>query len=322
MNKKLNTIFSLTLFWVLILFFSSCKKEVQIDLPTSVEKIVVEGKIELGVPPYVILTRNTPYFGATNIEAIQNTFVHDAAVTVSDGTNTVTLTEFCSQSLPDSLLATIGSFTGISPNTLKNFNYCIYTTVNPLLFGQVQKTYSLTVTVNGKKITAATSILSPVKLDSIWSKYVRTNSSGDSLGFIWAHMHDPAGEQNAYRWLAKRIGKDYSFIAPQGATINDKYFNGQSFDFAYNRGTMQFSNAKDDTNDEKGFFKVGDTVIVKFCTIDNATYNFYRSLDIIISNDGNPFASPSSVESNVSPKGEALGIWCGYGSVLDTVIFK
>lgn len=300
----------------------ACQKEIEVELPEIAAKIVVDGKIEPGVPPYVILTYNMPYFGPADINSIQNSFVHNAVITVSDGTNTVTLTEYCSQSLPDSLLPLVASFTGVDTFSLQNFNYCIYTTLNPAIFGQFGKTYSLNVAVDGKKLTASTPILPAVPLDSLWFRYEKLNAEGDTLGFIWAHANEPGNEYNAYRWLAKRNGKDFSFIAPPGAATNDKYYNGQSFDFAYSRGHVQNSQAEDDHNEEHGYFKAGDTVVVKFCSIDHAVYSFYRSLDIVINNDGNPFASPSSVESNVYPQEEALGIWCGYGVATHTVICK
>jgi hypothetical protein len=198
----------------------------------------------------------------------------------------------------------------------------LYTTINPSSFGQSGKTYSLDISVNGKTLTASTQILPAIPLDTLWFSHEKVNAVGDSLGFIWAHLSDPVNEHNAYRWLAKRNGKDYAFIPPPGSATDDKYYNGQSFDFAYNRGIAQNSQAPDDHNEERGYFKSGDTVVVKFCTIDHAAYSFYRSLDLVLNNNGNPFASPSSVESNVFPKGDALGIWCGYGVSTHTVVCK
>lgn len=312
-------------FWLLasgLWFFSACQKEIEVKIPEADPKIVVDGKIEPGVPPYVILTRNMPYFAPTDINTVQNSFIHNAVITVSDGINTVALTEYCSQSVPDSLLPLVSAFTGLDSASLQTFNYCLYTTFDPLMFGQFGKSYTLKVVVDGKTYTSTTAILPAIPLDTLWCRYEKLNVDGDSLGFIWAHLTEPGNEYNAYRWLAKRNTKDFSFIAPPGAASNDKYYNGESFDFAYSRGAVQNSRAVDDNNEERGYFKQGDTVVVKFCTIDHAVYSFYRSLDIVINNDGNPFASPSSVESNVGPKGEVLGIWAGYGVSTHTVICK
>ena len=304
-----------------ILVFS-CQKEIKIKIPDAKEKICVDGKAEPGMPPYVILTHSMPYFGPKSLSDMQNMFLHNAVVLLSNGTTTDTLHEYCSQNLPDSLLPIIAQFTGVDTASLKNFNYCLYTTFNFALWGTVGTTYNLTIDVNGKHLTSSTSILNPIPLDSLWYKYIKVNNEGDSLGFVFAHLTDPAPIGNCYRWLAMRKGKDYSFVAPPGSVFDDKYINNQSFDFAYNRGSVPNSTAEDDNNEEEGYFKIGDTVVVKYCTIDRAAFDFFRQVDVAIYSQGNPFSSPSSVPSNVYPREDALGVWCGYGVSQDTVIFK
>ena|ERR1051326_3305301 len=310
----------------LIFVFASCQKEIKVKLPAAKQKICVEGKIEPGIPPYVILTHNVPYFGPTDLNTMQNLFIHNAVVLLSDGTTTDTLHEYCSQSLPDSLLPVVAQFTGVDTASLKNFNYCLYTTFNLSLWGTVGKTYHLTIDASTAEknyhLTSTTSILTPVPLDSVWYKYIKADHTGDSLGFVYAHLTDPPAEGNCYRWLAMREGKDQSFIAPAGSVFDDKFINGQSFDFAYNRGSVPNSTAPDDNNEEEGYFKIGDTVVVKYCTIDRAAFDFFRQVDVAVYSQGNPFSSPSSVPSNVYPREDALGIWCGYGVFQDTVIFK
>ena len=144
-QNKLHRFFLLLLPFLMV--YSSCQKEINITLPDAGKKICVEGKIEPGIPPYVILTHNMPYFGATDINTLQNMFIHNAVILLSNGTITDTLHEYCSQSLPDSLLPVIASFTGVDPYSLKNFNYCLYTTFNFALWGSVGKTYNLSIDV-------------------------------------------------------------------------------------------------------------------------------------------------------------------------------
>lgn len=309
------------LFTLFLFILASCEKIITVDLPPTKDKIVVDGRIEAGIAPYIILTHNMPYFGNTDLSSIQKIFIHDAVIKVSDGVHTATLTEYCSQSISDSLLPIVARFTGVSVDFLRGFNYCIYTTFDPSIFGVIGKRYNLTVESEGKTLTASTQILRPVRLDSLWPRYTRANQKGDSLGFIWAHLSDPQDEQNNYRWLAMRKRKDFSFVPPIGSVFDDKFVNGKSFDFAYNRGSLQ--NAPADGPDERsGYFRRGDTVIVKFCSIDRASYNYFFQMDQVIMNSGSPFANPSSVPTNVSPASEALGIWCSYGASLQTVIFK
>ena len=292
------------------------------DLPNAKQKIVVDGKIEPGRPPYVILTYNVPYFGPTDLSSMEKIFVHNAVVKVSNGSTTVTLTEICTKNIPDSLLSIIASFTGVDTTTLKNFNYCIYTTFDPSIWGSEGLTYSLSIDSDGKTLSAATTILSGIPLDSVWYKYEKVNVSGDSLGFIWAHLTDPPQQGNSYRWLTMRHRKDYSFVTPRASSFDDKFVNGQSFDFAYERGRVPNSKASDDYNEERGYFKKGDTVTLKFCTIDRASFDFFTRMDEVIYNSGNPFSSPASVPTNIRPAKEALGLWCGYGVSTYTVICK
>ena len=326
-NIRLQRLSSHRLFFCLLsivycLLFSSCQKVITVEIPAAQQKIVVDGRIEAGICPYVILTHNMPYFGNTDLTSIEKLFLHNATIKVSDGIKTVTLTEYCSKDIPDSLLPIVAAFTGVDSTFLRNFNYCIYTTFDPSMLGVTGRTYNLTVDVEGKTLTSSTQILTAIPLDSLWSKYAKVNAQGDSLGFIWAHLSDPASDKNAYRWLAMRRGKDFSFVPPPGAAFDDKYINGKSFDFAYNRGKVQNSSAIDDQNEESGYFKRGDTVIVKFCTIDRASFDFFRQMDELTYNQGNPFAAPSSVPTNIRPSADALGLWCGYGVATHTVICK
>lgn len=279
------------------MLFFSCEKEISIDdLPQPTDKIVVEGHVEPGKNPYVILTRNAPYFAPVDSATLANIVVQNALVTVNDGFTT------------DTLFMTF------------DFNYLppiIYRAQN--MVGVPGRTYILTIVAEGKTLTATTTLPQPVPLDSLWFKLYAPEEN-DSLGFVWAHMSEPAGLGQAYRWFAKRIGKDLDFIPPLGSVFDDKFIDGQSFDFAYNRGSRPNSGAEDDTNNERGFFKKGDTVVIKFCSIDYEAFEFFRSFEIDLFSSGNPFASPASVKSNIFPEEDGLGIFCGYGAALDTVV--
>jgi hypothetical protein len=275
-----------------VIAFVACEKEITVDLPQPNTKICVEGKIEPGVPAFVYLTKNAPYFAETDLNAIQQYIVKNAFVTITDGYTTDTLTE-------------------VFPNQ----GY-LYAADNML--GVVGRTYTITIVAEGKTITATTTIPQPVPLDSLWFKTALTTN--DSLGFIWATLSEPVGSGNAYRWYAKRINKDADFVPPFGSVFDDKFIEGQTFDFAYNRGAAPNSSAIDDSNAEHGYFKTNDTVVIKFCVIDQAAFLFYRSLETELSNNGNPFASPSPVKTNFTPRQDALGIFCGFGVWTDTLI--
>lgn len=277
---------------LLIFFLSSCQQKIDLKIPDYVQKLVVEGKIEAGSTPQVYLSYNMPYFSDKQVN-LTNLAVTGAFVTVTDGITTDTLKE---------VVPGHGFF---------------YKASN--MIGVSGRTYNLMILLNGKTYTAQTSIYPEVKLDSLWFKVERQ----DSLGFIYAHMHEPPQLGNWYRWQAKRINgvTDADFIAPLGSAFDDKFINGQSFDFAYDRGMLQNSTATDDNNAEKGYFKRGELVVVKFSTIGEKEFLFFRSFDQNAVSNGNPFAAPTSLQSNIQGQ-NVIGLWCGYNSFLDTVLLK
>lgn len=281
------------IFFILIsvaAILSSCTKDVEVKVPDFKQKLVVEGVVEPGEKPYVILTWTAPYFGNAPYTDYQQYFVKGAIVTVYDGTITDTLKElFPGQGL-------------------------YYQAVS--MTGAVGKTYDLKIIVNGNVYTSTTTINQPVPLDSLFFK----PEIGDTLGFLWAHFKEPAGLGHQYRWYAQRIGKDQRFIAPFSSVFDDKFIDGKEFDFAYDRGQEPNSQSADDINIEKGFFKKGDSVLVKFCTIGAKEYRYLRSYYLNIMSNGNPFAAPSTLESNI--KGDAIGVWCGYGTSIKGVKLK
>ena len=99
-------------------------------------------------------------------------------------------------------------------------------------------------------------------------------------------MVDPPEEGNGYRWFAQRINtykynypapydnvigvqKDAFPIAPFGSVFDDKFLNGLSLEIEYNRGEVGNLEGPDDEGPEEGYFKRGDTVVIKFTTIDS-----------------------------------------------------
>ncbi|MFI5203645.1 MAG: DUF4249 domain-containing protein [Flavobacteriales bacterium] len=299
--------------FVVVLLFQSCTKEVDIEVPAGEEKIVVEGFIETGQPPIVILTRNKPYFGTNNFNGLSDLIVKNAIVTVTNNGTTYTLLEICTSTLPDSLLPLVTAITGIDSATLASIDYCLYTTFDINAWGVEGEQYDLKVVAEGKTLTASTEIPFAVALDSVWYK---DQDPHTDRGFCWARLDDPDTIGNAYRWFAMRKGKDYGFLAPFGSAFEDKFINGQSFEF-----TAVRAHASDDELEEnadyRGYFRTGDTIIVKFTTIDLPHYQFWRTYETQVISNGNPFAAPAAVKSNITG---GLGIWGGYAVRYDTTV--
>lgn len=313
--KKIKYI-PLAFFFFTILFIQSCERDVDLDIPGGEKLPVVYGWIEPGQPPLVILTRSQPYFGTTNFSGIEDLFIHNATLTVTVEGYTANLTEICTNSIPDSLLPLISQIIGVDSITLASINYCLYTTFDANVFGVLGKSYFLNgTTLQSDTMSAVTKIPFPTHLDSLW--FIKSNGL-DSLGFVWARMTDPDTLGNYYRWFAMRSGKDNSFIPPLGSTFDDKFINNTTFNFGFNRGHDSFSNSSEPA-EERGYFKIGDTVVVKFTAMDRGHFLFWRSFETQAVSNGNPFAAPAPVRGNVTG---ALGVWGGYGVYIDTLVVQ
>lgn len=293
--------------FLLTLVLSSCEKDIEIDLPEDEQKIVVEGSIEQGQPPFVLLTKSTGFFEPTDIQTLNNLFVKGAIVTVSNGTNTVQLTEVCSDQLPQNLLPSVAELIGVSVEDIETFGFCLYTSLDPTIFGEIGKTYQLTVQAEGKVLTSSTKIPPLVPMDSYWYKDYKPGPNV-VFGYLWFNLNDPPQIGNSYRIYTKRLGKDDRFIPTDGSVFDDSFFNGKDFD-AFVFAGHELS---------EGYFQEGDVIAIKFASIDQAHFQFWNSFEIAVFNNGNPFAAPATIKTNI--EGGGLGVWGGYGATYDTIV--
>tara|TARA_B110000967_G_scaffold39745_1_gene39479 strand:+ start:2061 stop:3023 length:963 start_codon:yes stop_codon:yes gene_type:complete len=304
------------------LVFSSCEKEIDIDLPQSEQKLIVEGKIEIDAFPYVILSKSTGYFDPTDEQSVVNSYVSDAIITITDGTVTNTMTKICSGTLTAPQKDQLSSALGLPRGILDSYNICGF--LDLTLIGEPGKTYTITIDYKGEEYASSTTIPNPVPLDSTWFEVF---GDRDSLGFLYANLTEPGALQNQYRWYARRINrytyganigevKDNDFLPPTSSVFDDEFVNGTTFEFGYNRA--RGSQKEDDSPPERSFYKVGDTVVVKFCSIDKNVFNFIDKAEEQKASNGSPFAAPVNVVSNIS--NGALGLWAGYGQYYDTII--
>lgn len=298
---------------------SSCTKEIILDLPPFVEKVVVEGRIETGMPPYVFLTKTKDIYGPTGPDALAGSFVHDAIVKVSDGTTTVTLTEICANDIDPDLLPLVSEFLGIDAEQLVTLNFCAYISLDPDFVGQVGKTYSLSVQVGDEIYTSQTELLPPPVIDSL---YFQIEPNRIEHGFGWCVLNDNPSIYNAYFFESKRIHlndqgepADPFFRNSLSSAFDDAFFNGLTFKFAF----TNIGSYRDDTPDEfRGFYKTNDTVVIKMSSLDYKVFKFYEMKLQQVANEGNPFSNPAFVPTNI--EGGAIGCWSGFSPRYDTLV--
>lgn len=304
------------------LLFKACEKEIEVEIPQADAQVVVEGTIEPGQAPFILVSWSQGFFDPLDIDAFNSYFIHDAEVRV----NGQLMEEVCTDVLPDSLLPILSELTGIALENLFVLNFCVYSNPfsNPFaVMGEVGGIYELEVKVGDREMRSVTKIPAPVPLNSL--RY-ETWANTDSLGLVWSTLTDPDTLGNGYRWFGKRINqrpndsqnrpKDLNYYPPIGSAFDDQFINGTTIDFGFGRGTGLNSSAAEDNNAEAGFFKEGDTVAVKFCTITKEAALVIRSLEQQILTTGNPFASPANIQTTIEG---GLGYWVGYSPSYDTI---
>lgn len=306
-----------------ILFFIRCEKEVKIDIPGYKEQLVIDGRIETNQPPFVLISKTKDIYSPTDLNSFLNGFISGATVTVSDGTNTVELIEICTDNLPPGTEVFAAQIFGLPVEEIANYHLCAYTSFNPLIFGQVGKTYDLKVNFEGKEYTSNTLILPATKLDSV---YWKPAEGLVDFGFSYARLSDPVSTKDAYMWEVKRIDKlsdgspiDKIFRKTFAPVFDDEFFNGLSFDFWYeNPMSYEEYNEFNTEIQDIPYYRKGDSVVIKFSKMDNQVFEFYEKKYVQKSSGGSPFASPSNIPSNI--KGGALGVWAGFSTSFDTLI--
>lgn len=317
------------LFGAIVLTWMGCQQEIEVELPTVEPQFVVEGTMFEGEPPLVFIGRTQGYFDPVDAGSISQAFLSGAQVHVSVGPTVYPLDALCTGDLTPEMLESAASILGLPVELLMSVDLCVYTSFDPNLVGVAGTQYDLDVTIDDATLTSSTWILPAVPLDSAWFQVPGTL---DSLGLMYGRFSDPDTLGNAYRWFAKRVNrrpswdplaghvKDADFVAPLGSVFDDAFFNGLSFEFSTFRGTAAGSTAWDDdfsTSNEAGYFKSGDTVVVRMCAIDLPVFEALRSYESLILSQGSPFAPPANMLTNVQG---GIGLWAGYGVWQDTVI--
>jgi hypothetical protein len=300
----------------------SCEKEVEVDLPETEPKLVVEGTIEQGQPPIVILTRTQSYFAPTDLNSIAGIFVRGAVITVSDGTTTVELDSISSEGLTEEQIQYAAELTGIDPALLANSGIVIYSLLDGSLLGEIGRTYTLNVSGDGKTCSAVTKIPNVVAWDSTWWRLAEQDADDDSSGYIWGRLSDPDTMGNGYRHYARRFYsadpdfiEDSRFISPLGTTFNDKYLNGLTVDLFAVRGRSPYTdNSEDET---AGYFLRGDSVVMKLVSMGLKEADFYMTYDNNVASQGDIFSTPANVRGNIDG---GLGIWAGCAAYYDTLV--
>lgn len=284
--------------FVILFILLSCEKSIKIQPESQKPLLVVDGTIENGQRPIILLSTSITYFSTIDPEVLLSSIVKGAKVSISDGINSKQLKEYTES------IGGIYNLTYYSSDT---------TSSNTDIIGETGKTYKLLIDYNNEQYSSSTTIPAIAKtIDSIWWKTAPHNDDTTKV-VVMGRFTDPKGYGNYIRYFTK-VNRE-SYLPGANSVFDDQLTDGTTYDFQIDQGIDR--NVKI-SRDDYGYFKRGDTVTVKLANIDKATFDFFRTLEFAYESVGNPFSSPVKVISNIS--NGALGAFCGYGAQFRTII--
>ena len=282
---------------IVLMTILSCEKTINIKTDITAAKLVVDAEIENDLPPTVVLSSSIGYYATIDSTIITNSFIHNAIVTISDGSKTHQLKEY-------KLPAASGFFYYYSSDPSAPTTY---------MKGAFGKQYQLKITYQNQVYSASTGIPELTKkIDSIWWKPL-SNFPDSPQVVVMTKVTDPPGLGNYIRYFTKQ--NSAPFFPGFNSVFDDQIVDGKTYSIQIDRGVDR--NQKIDRANY-GYFLKGDTATIKLCNINRATYEFWRTWEYAFQSVGNPFSSPGKVIGNID--NGALGSFCGYAAQYKALI--
>ncbi|MFN7675550.1 DUF4249 domain-containing protein [Flavobacterium sp.] len=252
--------------------FTSCEKEINLDLKNTSPKLVVEGNILWGIDTVINqqelkLSLSANYTGNTNPLPVTN-----AIVMVNDGTNNYTYNH-------------IG-------NGVYSSNFIAAT----------NKTYKLIISYEGDEYNAYETLKAGgAAIDSLTVNYFPSALGSPEGNFITVNTTDPLNERNFYLW--QLFINEQLMINPSPGNIyraiqKDDFFNGQPL-----LNYLPFDNFPVVT---------GDIARLHQLNISEQMYNYYYSIfNLTASSPVSGDVPPGNIKGNIvnlnKPDKNALG---------------
>lgn len=247
------------------------EREVDIELPGYQSRLVVECYLEPGQPFSLLLSRSFPYFDPFPPLGLE--FLENILV---DSARVAVFHRGKTYELRNQL--------AINPFTRKVFNYLSpekvpFDTLNP---------FELLITLPDGQFVAGTARLLPkTPIDSLVVQF----AGSDTLARVLTYFTDNPGQDNYYRRMFHKSSLDSAAI--QDFSADDRILEGIAvFGTGYN-------------------YSAGDTVISTLFHIEKAYFEFLESMEDAVNANGNPFAQPSPIISNLQGSANAAGIFTG-----------
>ena len=280
-----------------LLLLSSCEKNIDFQLNQASDLLVVDANIENAKPPVVVLTKSFNIFNEINPAILLSSFVRNATVTISNGTVTHTLKEYADSIGPGIVVYHYG----IDSSNLAT-----------AFVGTFNTSYHLHIKAGGQDYDASTTIpILAKRPDSLWWKPAPFVTDTTNV-VLMVRSTDPPGLGNYVRYFTKR--NSGPFLPGENSVFDDQVIDGTTYQIQVDPGIDRNNRVPFDSN----YFKRGDTITLKLCNIDRASYQFWSTWEYAFQSIGNPFGQPNKVIGNIS--NGALGAFYGYASASRTLI--
>lgn len=248
--------------------------------------LVVEGWIEDGEFPTVFVTSSIAV--STEYQSLENLdqyLVRYARVTVSDGDTTVTLVGRADRDI---------------------FPPYSYTT--SYMRGQAGKSYTLTVDYGGRHVSGVTTIPAPVPVDSFKARQIGPEPTYELKAWF---RNDPDKRQYYKVFTRHHSSPDELYYSPFICSYDGA-------DLSNPASVSLYWEKRLGSQDYRPFFLSTDTVDVRFCTMDEASYRYWRDYASTIAFSRNQLIPVTeNLPGNLQG---GLGYWCGYGASYYTVV--
>jgi hypothetical protein len=254
----------------LVVFLSSCEKTVLLDIDQTPQKVVIEGSVtDMADHNYVKVSRTNNFY-----ETGTSPRVEDATVMIEDS---------------DGIIHNFIHYSGNNPDSAG-----YYFAETPFA-GVVDKTYTLTVVVDGTTYSAEDKLVRLVPMEKL--EYRINNDEAE----------DPEDQGKIYEILLfvkePKETKDYYLF---------KCFRNDSIQYA-NENDIYFSDDELIGEDLDGiplpiFYGKEDIARIEVYSLTRTAFVYYRDLQKLLTNDGGLFGTPpANPRSNIM--GGALGFF-------------
>lgn len=289
-------IFKFCFSFCVLFFLAGCERSIDFELTKQPDKLVVEATIENGQPPIVFLSTSLDYFSSISPDILAKSFVHNASVSISNGSKTMQLKEY---TIP------INSSYSLSYYSVDSSN------LSTAFVGDLNKQYQLKITWQGNEYMASTTIPNiSRKIDSLW--WIPGVNLKPEQVVVMVKATDPKGFGDYIRYFTKRNREP--LYPGMNSVYDDLFIDGTTYQLQVEPGVDRNNPGKEDER----YFNKGDTILFKVSNIDKNTFEFWRTMEYSYQSVGNPFSTPIKVLGNIS--NGALGYFGGYASQYKTLL--